>query len=99
MSKETLVSVRNLKKYFPKDKGVNCDLLELVYFKEFPKTLVITADMDIFKEDGAQLIERLSKNIEGSSGANIKFASHGFLSSNDAEVKRETYQIISEFVL
>lgn len=88
-----------LKKYFPKEKDVNCDLLELVYFKDFPKTLIVTGDMDLFKDDGESLKDIVIKNIEGSKYENIKFASHGFLGSNDEEVTREAYKVISEFVL
>lgn len=87
-----------LKKYLPKDGEVNCNLLDMIYFKEFPKTLVVTGDMDIFKDDGEVLANNLLKNVEGSKYANIKFASHGFLSSTDEEINREVYKIISEFV-
>lgn len=88
-----------LKKYLPKDNIGCCNLLELVYFKDFPATEVITGDMDIFREDGELLSNTLVKNIPGSKEVNIKFATHGFLGSSDEEVQRETYKAISEFVL
>lgn len=88
-----------LKKYFSKKDNVNCDLLELIYFKKFPKSLVVTGDMDIFKEDGILLGKKLIENVSNSSFSNIKFANHGFLSSNDEEIQNETYKIINKFLL
>ena len=55
--------------------------------------------MDIFKEDGETLKEITCKNNEASVSYNIKFASHGFLGTNDEEIQREMYKYISEFVL
>lgn len=86
-----------LKKYLSKVE-VSCNLDEIVYYKDFPKTLVVTGDMDIFKEDGEALGEIVSKNIPGSLYENIKFASHGFLGSNDEEVNRDVYLIINKFI-
>lgn len=86
-----------LKKYLSKVE-VSCNLDEIVYYKDFPKTLVVTGDMDIFKEDGESLGEIVSKNIPGSLYENIKFASHGFLGSNDEEVNRDVYLIINKFI-
>lgn len=86
-----------LKKYLSKTE-VNCNLDEMVYYKDFPKTLVVTGDMDIFKEDGFLLGEIVSKNIPGSLYENIKFASHGFLGSNDEDVNRDLYLIINKFI-
>ena len=87
-----------LKKYFPKDKEYNCDLLEMGYLKDYPKTLVVIGDMDLFKEDNILFGEVIKKNIEGSDYKSIEFASHGFLGSKDEEVKREAYNLISEFI-
>lgn len=87
-----------LKKYFPKDKEYNCDLLEMGYLKDFPRTLVVVGDMDIFKDDGILLGEILVKNVEGSSYKSIEFASHGFLSSKDEEIKREAHNLVGEFI-
>ena len=86
-----------LKRYLSKTE-INCNLNEMVYYKDFPKTLVVTGDMDIFKDDGKCLGEVVSTNIIGSRYENIKFASHGFLGLNDEEVNRETYLIINEFI-
>lgn len=88
-----------LGKYFPKDKEFNCDLLELAYYKGFPKTLIVTGDMDIFKDDGELLSNNLIKNNDGSKYVNIKFASHGFLNSNDEEIIFESYKSINDFIL
>ena len=49
-----------LKKYLSKVE-VNCNLDEMVYYKDFPKTLVVTGDMDIFKEDGENIIFKSKK--------------------------------------
>lgn len=87
-----------LKKYFPKDKEYNCDLLEMGYLKDYPKTFVVIGDMDLFKEDNILFGEVIKKNIEGSDYKTIEFASHGFLGSKDEEVKREAYNLISEFI-
>lgn len=88
-----------LSKYLPKDKDVNCNLLELVYYKGFPKTLVVTGDMDIFKEDGELLSNNLINNNGDSKYINIKFAAHGFLNSVDEEIVFETYKAINDFIL
>lgn len=86
-------------KYFPKDKEVNCDLLELAYYKGFPKSLIVTGDMDIFKDDGELFFNNLISNNEESKYFNIKFAAHGFLCSNDEEIMFETYKAINDFIL
>lgn len=88
-----------LERYYNKKIKDSNDLNKLVYYKNFPKTLVITGDMDLFRDDGCDLAEILISNVCGSSYSNIEFASHGFLGSSDDVVKREAYRIISEFVL
>lgn len=88
-----------LSKYIPKDNKVSCDLLDIAYYEEFPKTLVITGDMDIFRDDGCLLAEKLIKNVEGSVYSNIKFAAHGFMGLNDEEICREAYGEISDFLM
>lgn len=88
-----------LKKYISKNSLVSCDLLEMVYFKDFPKTLVVTGDMDIFRDEGCLLAEEISKHVDGCKYINIKFASHGFLTCNDETIVKEAYDAIVNFVM
>lgn len=82
-----------LKKYYVNDSHEVCNLLESEKFDGFPNTLIVTGDMDIFKEDGIIISERL-----GTEYKNIMFASHGFLGCEDEEILSEAYKIISDFV-
>lgn len=82
-----------LKKYYAKNKDIGFNLFDLDIEDVYQKALIITGDMDIVKEDGCLLADRLKAKYK-----NIKFASHGFLSSDDEEVLSDTYKEICEFV-
>ncbi len=82
-----------LDKYFSKSDRKE-DLLDNEYLKDILKVLVITGDMDIFKDDGMLLAEKHELKYK-----NIGFAAHGFLSSEDEEVELEVYKTLKEFVM
>lgn len=82
-----------LKKYYVNGKNSEKALLELEIFEGFPNTMIMTGDMDILKDDGALLAERF-----GAEYKNIKFASHGFLSCDDEEIRANVYKEIYDFV-
>lgn len=49
----------------------------------YPKTLIITGDLDPEKESGLELFKKLN---EDSKYLNIEYAQHGFISTNDIEI-------------
>lgn len=88
---------RYLKSFFSKDDNMTCDLLsnDLV---NFPKTLVVTGDMDILKDDGKMLAEKFSNEVSGSKYCIVDFVGHGFLQSTDEGVEKNVYKLINEFL-
>lgn len=88
-----------LKRYFSKSKEQGCSLLERDNLLGFPKTLILTAEMDILKEDGNILSSKFISDVEGSKYCNIKFANHGFLSCADEEMQREMYNELNNFLI
>lgn len=88
-----------LNRNIPKKDDYSCDLMEMIYTKNFPKTLIATGDMDILRDDGHLLAEKLLMNNEENRYLNIKFASHGFLSCNDEEITMKAFKEISDFVM
>lgn len=82
-----------LHKYYSKGSDKDIDLLDNELVKEFSNKLVITGDMDILKDDGLLLAEKIDAKY-----LNIKFASHGFLSCNDSEITTEVFKEIKEFL-
>lgn len=82
-----------LKKYYARSKEINFELFEVDVCNIFQKSLVVTGDMDVLRDEGRLLAEKLNSKYK-----NIKFASHGFLSSDDEEVLSDAYKEICEFV-
>lgn len=80
-----------LDKYYSKSSSL--EWLDVSVIDIVSNWLVITGDMDILKDDGFALSEKLNSQY-----SNIKFASHGFLSCNDEEILIETYKKINEFL-
>ena len=66
---------------------------------DFPKTLIVTGDMDILKGDGKLLAERFIDEIFGSKYCNVDFVGHGFLNSADEGIGKTIYNEINEFVI
>ena len=91
--------VNYFKKYLGnKNDNNDTNLLNVDDFSLFPKTLVIGGEMDLLKDDGLLLIEKMSKDISGCSCYNIMYASHGFLNGNDEIILEEAYKVIRDFV-
>ena len=87
-----------LTKYFLQAGDVSCSLFEMVYLKNFPKTLIVSGDMDLLKDDAYLLAEKMINSNEESRYVNIKFAGHGFLGASDEEILIETYKEINDFL-
>lgn len=64
----------------------------------WPKTLVITADLDPLRDEGITLATNLRKENKSPKGINITFASHGFLNSKDEESIEEAYKEMKKFI-
>lgn len=89
--------VNYFKKYIGKtDKS--WDLINLNDFYCFPKTLVIGGEMDLLKDEGILLAEKMNSFVDGCRCHNIMYASHGFLNGNDEIMLEEAYKIIIDFV-
>lgn len=61
----------------------------------YPKTLIITGDLDPEKESGLELFKKLN---EDSKYLNIEYAQHGFISTNDIEIKHKYLEGIKNFI-
>ena len=86
-------------KYLGKSKrGKETNLFMNEDFSLYPKTLVIGGEMDLLKEDGVLLIEKMNKSVEECSYYNIMYATHGFLNGNDEIILEEAYKVIRDFV-
>lgn len=90
---------RYLKSFFSKSEAFDCDLLLSEGLSDFPKTLIVTGDMDILKGDGKLLAERFIDEIFGSKYCNVDFVGHGFLNSADEGIGKTIYNEINEFVI
>lgn len=83
-----------LKRYFSKNYINVNSLFDLEVFEDFPDTLIVTGEMDILKEDGLLLADKLGANYE-----NVNFASHGFLGCCDEEILIEAHKKIVDFII
>lgn len=61
----------------------------------YPKTLIITGDLDPEKESGLELFKKLN---EDSKYLNIEYAQHGFISTNDIDIKHKYLEGIKNFI-
>ena len=68
-------------------------------YSDWPNTLVVTGDLDPLRDEGEEFSKRLRKTNKKSKYINIKFASHGFLNSKDAEAKDECFVEMKNFIL
>lgn len=64
-------------------------------YNNYPKTLIITADLDPLRDEGKDFYKKLSD----ANYLNIKCARHGFLGSNDYDIRREYLNKIKEFII
>lgn len=64
----------------------------------WPDTLLITGDLDPFRDQGILFSKELKTNHVNIKNINIKFASHGFLNSKDQESKDECFSEIKKFI-
>ncbi len=95
------VFISNLRKYmrnYAKEKKNYlredvCPILNSNY-KNYPKTLIITGDLDPLRDEGKDFFSKL----EDANYLNIKYATHGFLGTNDFDIKREYLSKIKEFI-
>lgn len=71
-----------------------CPLLNNDYNK-YPKTLIITGELDPLKDEAEEFYKHLNND---SKYLNITLASHGFINSNDFDIKKEMLNGIKEFI-
>ena len=67
-------------------------------FSDYPNTLVMTADLDILRDEGICFYEALYKYNDKCSYYNVLFGGHGFLDFYDEEIKEEVYLQINNFI-
>ena len=93
-----LVSYMN--KYVTKRNVNNCevDLMNRSDYNNYPRTLIITGNLDILKDDGFEYSKKLIESDIECVYHNIKFAVHGFLGGNDQELIQEMYIKLEEFI-
>ena len=67
-------------------------------FSSYPDTFILTADLDILRDEGKSFSDLLISCNEKSMYYNLLFSEHGFLDFSDIEVKEEIYNKIKEFL-
>lgn len=72
--------------------------LEETNYKDLPPTLIITGDLDPVRDEAIEYFDRLKKENIKTEHLNITFATHGFLNSNDEEIKKEFYTAVNKFM-
>lgn len=72
--------------------------LQVKFKTNWPKTLIITGDLDPLRDEGMELYNKLKKEKIPIKYVNIKFASHGFLNSKDEESIEECLKEINKFL-
>lgn len=104
-SEYDLLTVSRVKKYLEnyicKESDLNSEFvcpIKAVDYKKFPRTLIITGDLDPLRDEGKDFYEKLWKVSKKNKYYNIKFSSHGFLVSKDEEIKNEVYGKVREFI-
>ena len=71
-----------------------CPLLNADY-KKYPKTLIITGELDPLKDEAEEFYKHLNND---SKYLNITLATHGFINTNDFDIKKEMLNGIKEFI-
>lgn len=64
-------------------------------FSYYPKTLVITGDLDPLRDEGEAFYKKLDNN---SKYENVIYASHGFLNDKNLDVRKKYLNSIKEFI-
>ena len=64
-------------------------------FNNYPKTLIITGDLDPLRDEGKDFFTKLKNN---SVYLNILFAKHGFINTNDFDMRKEYINSIKQFI-
>ncbi len=72
--------------------------LQNTSFKRHPASLIITGNLDPFKDDGLNYYKRLQQDQITSSYYNLNFEGHGFLKDTDQDMKKELYDTINQFL-
>ena len=67
-------------------------------FSGYPDTLIMTADLDILRDEGKALYEVLFKYNDKCLYYNVLFSEHGFLDFYEEEIKEEVYLEINNFI-
>ena len=67
-------------------------------FNNYPDTFVVTADLDILRDEGLSLFEKISVSNNNCQYYNALFLEHGFLDFYDEEMKEEVYSKIIDFI-
>lgn len=71
-----------------------CPLLNVDY-NNYPKTLIITGELDPLKDEAEEFFKHLNNE---SKYLNINLASHGFINSNDFDIRNKLVNGIKEFI-
>ena len=64
-------------------------------FNNYPQTLIITGDLDPLRDEGKDFFTKLKNN---SVYLNILFAKHGFINTNDFDMRKEYINSIKQFI-
>lgn len=89
---------RYMKKYATLKENLKsedvCPILNEDY-NNYPKTLIITGELDPLKDEAEEFYKHLNNE---SKYLNITLANHGFINSNDFDIKKELLNGIKEFI-
>lgn len=102
VEKEDLASLATfMKKYISnknrlKDKYI-CPLKNKD-FSKYPDCFVLSADLDILRDEALAFYEVMAKGNDNCSYYNVLFGEHGFLDFYDEEMKEEVYTKINDFI-
>lgn len=68
------------------------------FYAGYPETLVVTGSLDPLCDEGEEFVKRVVAAGGSCFHKTIKFAPHGFLLTNDMEMKTEFYQSLNQFI-
>lgn len=92
----TINKLSKFKKQYIKDSYTSP--LQVKSYENYPKTLIITGDLDPLRDEGEYLAKNLKEAGKRPKYENIKFATHGFLNSKEEESIEECFNIILKFI-
>ena len=67
-------------------------------FDNYPDTLIITADLDILRDEGLNFFEKISVSNKNCQYYNALFLEHGFLDFYDEQMKEDVYSKLIDFI-